>query len=295
MNIEKLYRQDIASIPDWRKIPREEQRKIVERARHGDYAACEEVILGLLPYTLAYATKIQGRSILAMDLVSVGSVAILEYFERALPMENPAGYLLKSAVAQMYYYKRRYSNAITMPTAAVGDTPYEVCTIIDCDSDEFVQTSPPEEVQDDHSPLHEALASLSESKKTLLVRLFGLYEEPQEDLADIAGGNAKTAAYKTMEHRRRRYLKTCLCFIEKYHRDYMTKHTSEKAKSIPRYVDIAVPEKTFKKLEEARKALEERGENVSALKLTKTARVHSEHASAYLYQIRKAASSAGRS
>lgn len=285
MNIEHLYRHDIADIPDWRKISRLAQGEILDRVRKGDESAREEAICSLLPYTLAYATKLQGGSILVMDLVSAGNVAILEYFDRALSKENPCGYLFKCAIGQMKYYKRRYGNAITMPTTGV-DTPYEICDIDDCDIDEFIQVSAMTEMQD-HSPLYEALATLIPDGRTLLTRLFGLYEEPQENLADIAGGNSTTNAYKAAEKRKWRYFETCLRFIERYHPEYVQQHTSEKAKSLPAYAGIAIPEKVFKKLEQARRLLQERGENVSALKLMKAARVHGQYASAYLYRVKE--------
>lgn len=159
MNIEKLYRQDIASIPEWRLVGTEQRDHLIEQARAGDRQARNTLILALLPYVLVYAIRYQRYHIDIMELVGVGNSILVEHFEQALQEANPCGYLVKFAHGEMIQYVRRFQGPITLPTTP-GDEPYPIMSLIN-DTDTFdIEEQHRSATAQDYTPLYEALAHL---------------------------------------------------------------------------------------------------------------------------------------
>jgi len=282
MNIEQLYRQDIAGIPDWRCVPEEQKQEIIDQARAGDSTRQEYIACSMLSTIIAYACRFQSSVTDVMDLIGVGNLIIIEHMSDALQSPNPYGYLLNYASGEMKQYRRRYENAITLPTTP-GDDPYTVIPLSRIDTDDIPEEEDIIRSTSDHTPLYEALKSIpSEKGRELMVRLFGLFDEGQEDMSTLAGGNSTTRAYQAVKARKLNYLNICLHFLEKCCPHYVEQHTRTVVQHAPKYCQMRIPEVTLKKLKQAEQVLRERGELLSMNKLRILSGVNTRYASAYL-------------
>ena len=273
MNIEALYRQDLA---------------VLEQGSGDQHA----IIHKLLPFVLVYAVRMQNRyssTAHVMELVSVGNYVMVEKLEEAMREPNPHGFLLKWAKGEMIQYRRRYQNAITLPTTP-GDRAYHLWNILDeFDTDEFdIEDVPSSTCKFDDTMLYEAWAALpTEKMRTLIARLFGLNGHAPETLESIAGGNSTTKVYGAAKTLKRYALAKMRAYLTEHYPQVI--HTSGKAHNAYTsiYEAIAIPEKTTRKLDEAARRINERGEQLSMNKLRKESGVHTRYASAYLYRLRK--------
>jgi hypothetical protein len=282
MNIEQLYRQDIVDIPDWRGVPEEQRQEIIDQARQGDNTLREYIACSMLSTIIAYACRFQSSVTDVMDLIGVGNLIIIEHMSDALQTPNPHGYLLNYASGEMKQYRRRYENAITLSTTP-GDDPYTIIPLSRIDADDIPEEGGIIRSIDDHTPLHEALKAIpSEKGRELMVRLFGLFDEGQEDMSTLAGGNSTTRVYQAVKARKLNYLNICRHFLEKYCPRYVEQHTRETVSRTPKYCQVHIPEITLKKLKQAESTLRERGELLSMNKLRILSGVNTRYASAYL-------------
>src|SRR5450755_3085030 len=99
LDSKQQFRKDIAHIQP---LSDEQQIALLERVRSGDMQARAEMIVSFLPLLNAYAYSLlrsyRANGYMAYrlehgDLVQVGSLAILEKFERALEADNPFAWL----------------------------------------------------------------------------------------------------------------------------------------------------------------------------------------------------------
>lgn len=288
VDLERLYRNDIEYLPKEINI----DNAILDKAREGDKAAQEVIIYSLLSIIIAYATRLQNKYTRIIDLVSTGNTILVEKMDAALKHPNPCGYLLKFAKGEMLHYSERGWCLITMPTGP-GWEPYKMTDIVQEFGDEFEIEEKPTSIEQfaDNTPLYNSLEALpNEQAKDIIVRLYGLFDQQEETIGDVAGGNSTTKSYQAIKTRKLNYLKTTRQFMEKYHPVFVHQHTRETTKNAPRYADVQIPEVTRKKLNDARKVIQERGEKLSMNKLRIESGVHTTYASAYLYQLQRTTS-----
>ena len=106
------YRSEVLRLP---RLTRSEESELVNRARNGDTQAKEALIQSCLGYVACvayrYVCYLQHDDYL--DLVSVGNLAIVECFEKALTIDNPVAYLLGVAKLAVKAYCCKHSGLIT--------------------------------------------------------------------------------------------------------------------------------------------------------------------------------------
>ena len=89
MSSVEQYRSEVLRLP---RLTRSEESELVCRARNGDTQAKEALIQSCLGYvaSVAYRYVCYMQHDDYLDLVSVGNLAIVECFEKALTVDNPA-------------------------------------------------------------------------------------------------------------------------------------------------------------------------------------------------------------
>ena len=106
------YRSEVLRLP---RLTRSEESELVCRARQGDKQAKETLIQSCLGYVacVAYRYTCYVQHDDYLDLVSVGNLAIVECFEKALTVDNPVAYLLGVAKLAVKAYCCKHSGLIT--------------------------------------------------------------------------------------------------------------------------------------------------------------------------------------
>lgn len=111
---EEHYRRLTRNLP---RLSREEEAEIVRRAKKGDAEAREQVITNCLTYVefiaKRYETYLHHDDYL--DLVSIGSLAVVENFSRALVKDNPSGWSRSRGKYAIIHYCFTQANLIVRP------------------------------------------------------------------------------------------------------------------------------------------------------------------------------------
>ncbi len=135
---EEHYRSLTRSLP---RLSREEEAEIVRRAKEGDAEAREQVITNCLTYVefiaKRYETYLHHDDYL--DLVGIGSLAVVENLDRALGKNNPSGWLRSRGKYAIIHYCFTRANLIVRPdhnsqpvyTTSLDEKPYTYNTLAD--------------------------------------------------------------------------------------------------------------------------------------------------------------------
>jgi hypothetical protein len=171
-------------------LSHEREKELALRARAGDEAAKCELIESCMHYVAKvaetfYQTMPRGRDEY-LDLVSVGHLALVERFDRALQTENPSAYLRGIAKQHIWAHCVYSSWLITLPerknyigqspdvcslNAHVGNTDQIYQDIVAAQTD--VVTERPSEF---FEALHRGIESaLTPTEREIVVRYYGLY------------------------------------------------------------------------------------------------------------------------
>lgn len=184
------YRSEVLRLP---RLTRSEESKLVYRARNGDTQAKEALIQSCLGYVACVACRyvcyMQHDDYL--DLVSVGNLAIVECFEKALTVEKPVAYLLGVAKLAVKAYCCKHSGLITHQRgqqfawvdsldAPLGDGQGCLAEML---------AAPTQEIQQEPAEcnrLYSAISSLTPKQRYVVLRHFGLDGDAPESIATIS-------------------------------------------------------------------------------------------------------------
>lgn len=211
------YRYELSHLP---RLTQEEESELKERARAGDEQARASLIESCLHYVAFIAARYK-RYIHHddyLDLVGVGNLAIVEYAEKALTMDNPCAYLFAIAKTTIITYCMTRASLITKsrytcsPDAYIEslDAPlYQDSEATLLDRLAAPETEPeeePESKESDYTSLYNALETLPERHREVLIRHYGLHGHTAESLYEMsrelsANPGPKSCAAYLIEYR----------------------------------------------------------------------------------------------
>jgi RNA polymerase sigma factor (sigma-70 family) len=184
------YHSEVLRLPN---LTRSEETELVRRARSGDKQAKDELIQSCLRYVAfvasRYARLLEHDDYL--DIVSVGNMAIVECFEKALKVDNPVAYLYGVAKIAMKSYCFTHSQLIAQqrgkPFVWVDSLDAPLGNSKACYADFLaVTTSEAQRKQADFTRLYEAINAITPKQRYVILRFFGLDGDAPEPLAAIS-------------------------------------------------------------------------------------------------------------
>lgn len=184
------YRSEVLSLP---RLTRSEESALVSRARNGDTQAKEALIQSCLGYVVCvayrYVCYVQHDDYL--DLVSVGNLAIVECFEKALTVEKPVAYLLGVAKLALKAYCCKYSSLIThqrgQPFVWIDSLDAPLGNGQGCLAEMLsTPTQEPQQEPGDFDTLYQAISGLTPKQRYVIQRYFGLDGDASELIAAIS-------------------------------------------------------------------------------------------------------------
>jgi DNA-directed RNA polymerase specialized sigma24 family protein len=210
---EQQYRSATRQLP---RLSPEEEQEIIRRAKNGDAEAREQVITSCLTY-VEFIAKRYERYLHHddyLDLVGIGSLAVVENLERALLKDNPGGWLRSRAKYAIIHYCFTRANLIVRPDHKAQpvyttslDQPIYSNTLSDTKAPVMVADHP------DYSCLYEALEQLPRHYQAVLISHYGLFDSQPESLYALSRrmkANVKGSAAYLTEYRALRLLRKYL-------------------------------------------------------------------------------------
>ena len=184
------YRSEILRLP---RLTRSEESELVYRARNGDAQAKEALIQSCLGYvaSVAYRYLCYMQHDQYLDLVSVGNLALVECFEKALTVEKPVAYLLGVAKLAVKAYCCKHSQLIThqrgQPYMWVDSLDAPLGNGQGCLAERLsAPTQEPQQEPADCDSLNKAIGALTPKQRYVVLRHFGLDGDPPEPIAAIS-------------------------------------------------------------------------------------------------------------
>jgi DNA-directed RNA polymerase specialized sigma24 family protein len=199
---EEQYRGITKRLPQ---LTRQQELTVIERARTGDPAAREELIISCLNYVGGLANRYKQYLYHDeyLDLVGEGNLAVVTAYDTAILRENPCGYLRAVVKYTIIRYCATRASLIVRPehtTEAIymrslDEKPYTYDTL-------GLHAPPVVSEPTDYTFLYQALAKLPRSYRDVLKKQFGLYDSTPVSLYALSRRKKKadrkgTALYNT--------------------------------------------------------------------------------------------------
>lgn len=183
-----LYRAEVRNIP---LLTEDQEMQAVDAARMGDTEACDLLVHQCLRFTMSKAGIIyrdfRPAHTDVMDLVGQAHLKMMEALPNALHSTDPVRYLMSVAALEM---KRAciYDDPMIPRKRGVTYTRTHPTTV-GMDMDLMPLEKPPAAPANLISDvlLHDAVMSLSEKKRLVLVAVYGLFgasRKPRQEIAD---------------------------------------------------------------------------------------------------------------
>jgi len=173
-------------------LSREEEADIVQKARAGDKAAREQVITNCLTY-IEFIAKRYERYLHHddyLDLVSIGTLAVVENVNTALVKDNPSGWLRSRGKYAILNYCITRAGLITRPdrsppisTVSLDKPIFENKTLVDVIK---AEECPRNGERPDYTFLYQALEELPRAYREVISRHYGLYGYSPESLYELS-------------------------------------------------------------------------------------------------------------
>ena len=237
---EPIYRREVDALPFYMDISPRQKAHLVDQARAGSQEAREAIIYSLLKMIVIYATRWRTVELDCgfLDLVSVGNLALVEYFDRALEKPNTYAYLIKCAKCWILEQSAHAGELIRLPRTP-GVEPYEIISLhTGLDEDEF-DLPEPTRAEEDYTPLYNALAAVPEQttkrrpEREVITRFFGLDGHAPESISEIAGvSDSRENAYHATKKARNRALLQMQSYLMKHEREFVNKHSGRSGQYI---------------------------------------------------------------
>ena len=209
-----LYSAEVKRLPH---LSREEQRPLIDKARHGDKDAKDTLILHCLKWSITRAVRIyleqEPEHLDVMDLVGVANVEIMEKMDRAIAqMEDPVMFLLSSAAYEMQSYCRYKNPLIQRPRQSnerlqkADPHPASTVSLEATDKKRKLPLSETlaakayvleadEEVERrearKYALLHRAVDELSPTLRRVIVEGYGLFGQPARTKQELANSTRR--------------------------------------------------------------------------------------------------------
>ncbi len=197
LTTEQQYRQD--AMQQSMVISDEQKNALVHRARAGDEAAREEIILSFVRYCAALAARYTRTYAWAsprieyLDLAQMGMLTVIQTLDRALQQEKPFLYLVVTVRNEISDYCLSHTSLITTPEVHTPDRPFfprkEVVSLDtpisedgpDTVGDLLAAPTPTEgdDPQEKYRRLYEAVERLPEKRRHIVKRHWGLQCAPE--------------------------------------------------------------------------------------------------------------------
>src|SRR5712691_10027452 len=176
-----------------RNLSQEREQALIARARSGDQAARDELLLWVLSPVKRFAARYYlafyweaSADVSPDDLVPEATVRMLERWPAALAASNPFAYLLSVAYATIRRTMVQERSPIRTPYTP-GERPIPVRSLdapLDADSEDTLLDVIPAAYdtpsascdEEEYSPLYEAAARLSERERAVIAEWYGFYE-----------------------------------------------------------------------------------------------------------------------
>ncbi len=228
---EEQYRILTRNLP---RLSREEEADIVQKARTGDIVAREQLITNCLTYIEFIAKRYEPylHHDDYLDLVSIGSLAVVENFSRALVKDNPSGWLRSRGKYAIIHYCFTHANLITRPdhnsepvyTTSL-DQPYYSNTLAD-KAPVVVRECP------DYTYLYEAVEQLPPHYQDVLIKHYGLYDSAPESLyalsrrtkENVKGSVAYLTEYRALRRLRKQLPLSYGCPNNRIRKEHTEQH-----------------------------------------------------------------------
>ncbi len=228
---EEHYRSLTRSLP---RLSREEEAEIVRRAKKGDTEAREQVITNCLTYVEFIAKRYEPylHHDDYLDLVSIGSLAVVENFSRALVKDNPSGWLRSRGKYAIIHYCFTRAHLIVRPdhnsepvNTTSLDQPYYSNTLAD-KAPVVVRECP------DYTSLYEALEQLPLHYQDVLIKHYGLYDSQPESLyvlsrrtkENVKGSVAYLTEYRALRRLRKQLTLSYGCPNNRIRKEHAQQH-----------------------------------------------------------------------
>ncbi|MEO9030061.1 MAG: hypothetical protein ABI413_14730 [Ktedonobacteraceae bacterium] len=201
-----LYRAEIAQLP---LLLRETAQHVIERARQGEAAAREELLLGCVRYAWMKAWSIyrtrRPQHTDVLDLVGVAHLAMIEALDRALASAAPVGYLVGVAAREIQRECTYHAPLIQKPEqtlAKLAKVDPHPATVESLDAPlshrkgspsphERIPAPVPVEISHEYAlhrrfaPLYAAVKRLPPRQQAVIIRHYGFFGQPAETTAEI--------------------------------------------------------------------------------------------------------------
>lgn len=183
------YHYELSLLP---RLNQEEERELRDSARAGNGQARSSLIENCLRYVTYIAARYR-RYVHHddyLDLVGMGNLAIVEHAEKALTMNNPYAYLFIVAKYTIIEYCMTHASLVTKSRDYDAPNPYtgsldapidQNCdiTLLDLLAAPEAEPAPADQ---DYTRLYEALDTLPEKYRQVLIRHYGLHGCQAESL-----------------------------------------------------------------------------------------------------------------
>src|SRR5712691_6351880 len=278
-----------------RNLSEEREQALIARARSGDQAAHDEMLLWVLSpvkrfaarYYLAFSWE-ASASVSPDDLVSEATVRMLERWPAALAASNPFAYLLSVAYATIRRTMVQERSPIRTPYTP-GERPIPVKSLdapLDADSDDTLldilpvadDTASAPYDEPDYSLLYQAAARLSERERAVIAEWYGLYETAPASMEIILAqiGRTGMGSYKASA------LMKLYRLLAPVYAQYCGEGYVQELRTPGGQVRLSDSQRA--RLDAAYAQLQQSGEPITVHALGRAAGINSVYASNYLYQ-----------
>jgi RNA polymerase sigma factor (sigma-70 family) len=192
-----LYNAETKRIP---LLTPEEQTILLDEAHKGSREARNRIIMNYLTLMIWFAQKKMYERKLKhsdiADLIGIANVNMLEKFPKALEQEDPIRYLLKDTFYEMKKYSIYDDPMIHLHRSRKLDPDHPESVSFEAYERDLVNTLPATDIKIEEEPfnssLHEAITKLTPTRRTAIIRRYGLYGNPRETLDEIAQSKGVT-------------------------------------------------------------------------------------------------------
>jgi DNA-directed RNA polymerase specialized sigma24 family protein len=201
----ELYRAEIRRLPH---LSRRETAPLVERARQGDRATREHILLTCQTYAFLKAVRIyqarQPEHLEVLDLVGAANLALIENLDKGLRKDDPVAYLMGVAIKTIQRECTYHDPLIQIPfwsTPKSLDWSHWPCTEsldeplyrengerlrVDQLANPHLPHWEEEQLSHRFAPLHDAVNQLPPAQRATIIRTYGLFGQPMETAGEIS-------------------------------------------------------------------------------------------------------------
>jgi DNA-directed RNA polymerase specialized sigma24 family protein len=278
-----------------RNLSEQREQALIARARFGDQAARDELLLWVLSPVKRFAARYYlafyweaSAGISPDDLVSEATLRMLERWPAALAASNPLAYLLSVAYATIRHTMIQERSPIHTPYTP-GERPIPVKSLhapLDAESEDTLldvlpavtDTASASCDEQEYTLLYEAAARLSERERAVIAEWYGLYETAPASMETILSqiGRTGMGSYKASA------LMKLYRLLAPVYAQYCGEGYVQELRTPGGQVRLSDSQR--ERLDIAYAQLRESGQQITVHALGRAAGINTVYASNYLYQ-----------